>query len=117
MDVEWMWSGCRVDIKCMCNSISLDSQWGVDIDIDTGLFCSCYTEQGRVKSDSMLFRNTIYILTQGCFGLVIWNKGVSNLTRGCFGLVIRNKGESNLTHCCSILQDQWSGVDVEWMFS
>ena len=46
--------------------------WGVDMNIDTGLFCSCY---------------------------------------------ILNKGESNLTHCCSILQDQWSGVDVEWMFS
>ena len=111
MDVEWMSSGCQVDVEWM------GSGWGVDINIDTGLFCSCYTEQGRVKSDSMLFRNTIYILTQGCFGLVIWNKGVSNLTRGCFGLVIRNKGESNLTHCCSILQDQWSGVDVKWMFS
>ena len=95
----------------------MGSGWGVDINIYTGLFCSCYTEQGRVKSDSLLFRNTIYILTQGCFGLVIWNKGVSNLTQGCFGPVIRNKGESNLTHCCSILQDQWSGMDVEGMWS
>ena len=42
---------------------------------------------------------------------------MSNLTRGCFCPVIRNKGESNLTHCCSILQDQWSGVDVELMWS
>ena len=42
---------------------------------------------------------------------------MSNLTQGCFGSVIWNKGESNLTHCCSILQDQWSGMDVEWMLS
>ena len=74
-----MSSECQVDVEWM------GSGWGVDINIDTGLFCSCYTEQGRVKSDSLLFRNTIYILTQGCFGLVIWNKG-----------------ESNPTHCCSI---------------
>ena len=42
---------------------------------------------------------------------------MSNLTQGCFGSVIWNKGESNLTHCCSILQDQWSGMDVEEMWS
>ena len=25
----------------------MSSGWGVDINIDTGLFCSCYMEQGR----------------------------------------------------------------------
>ena len=77
MDVEWMSSGCQVDVEWM------GSGWGVDINIDTGLFCSCYMEQGRVKSDSLLFRNTIYILTQGCFGLVIWNNSESDLTSPC----------------------------------
>ena len=78
---EWMSSGCQVDVKW------ISSGWWVDLNIDTGLFCSCYREQGWVKSDSLLFHNTIYILTQGCFGLVI-----------------RNKVESNPTHCCSIIQ-------------
>ena len=40
VDVELMSSGCQVDVEWM------GSGWGVDINIDTGLFCSCYTEQG-----------------------------------------------------------------------
>ena len=50
--VKWMSSGCQVDVEWML------SGWGVDINIDTGLFCSCYMEQGRVKSDSLLFHIT-----------------------------------------------------------
>ena len=52
VNVEWMLSGCQVDVEWM------GSGWGVDINIDTGLFCSCYMEQGRVKSDSLLFHIT-----------------------------------------------------------
>ena len=52
LNVEWMLSGCRVDVKWT------SSGWGVDINIDTGLICSCYMEQGRVKSDSLLFHIT-----------------------------------------------------------
>ena len=47
-----MSSGCQVDVEWM------GSGWGVDINIDTGLFCSCYMEQGRVKFDSLLFHIT-----------------------------------------------------------
>ena len=52
VDVELMSSGCQVDVEWML------SGWGVDINIDTGLICSCYMEQGRVKSDSLLFHIT-----------------------------------------------------------
>ena len=36
---KWISSGCRVDVEWML------SGWGVDINIDMGLFCSCYMEQ------------------------------------------------------------------------
>ena len=52
VDSNWISCGCRVDGEWM------SSGWGVDINIDTGLFCSCYMEQGRVKSDSLLFHIT-----------------------------------------------------------
>ena len=44
--------GYQVDVNLML------SGWGVDINIDTGLFCACYMEQGRVKFDSLLFHIT-----------------------------------------------------------
>ena len=52
VDMKWMSSGCHVDVE------SMSSGRGVDINIDTGLFCACYMEQGRVKFDSLLFHIT-----------------------------------------------------------
>ena len=66
MDVKWMSSG-----------------WGLDINIDTGLICSCYMEQGRVKSDSLLFHITRP--KQPCVNIyiVLWNNSESDLTQPC----------------------------------
>ena len=58
--VKGMSSGCQVDVEWM------GSGWGVDINIYTGLFCSCYTEQGRVKFDSLLFHITRPVELSGC---------------------------------------------------
>ena len=60
MVVELLLSGCQVDVKWM------SSGWGLDINIDTGLICSCYTEQGRVKFDSLLFHITRPVEWSGC---------------------------------------------------
>ena len=63
VDFNWISCGCRVDVEWMSSGCQVDVEWmssglGVVITIDTGLFCFCYMEQGRVKFDSLLFHIT-----------------------------------------------------------
>ena len=49
VDVEWMWSGFGVDVEWMLSACRVDVEWML-----SGC-CPCYIEQGRVKSNSLMF--------------------------------------------------------------